>query len=350
MSDSKKSLTLLSEIGEFGLIDRLTEGLTFQHKSTIKGVGDDAAVLDYGDKYLIMTTDMLMEGIHFDLVYTPMKHLGYKAAVVNFSDVYAMNAQPRQLVVSIAISKKFSVEALDEFYSGLRLACERYGADLVGGDTSSSMTGFAISITAIGEVDKDKITYRSTARENDLICVTGDLGAAYLGLQVLEREKKIFAESHGNQPSLEDYDYILKRQLKPEAQKNIVDFFAKNNITPTSMIDISDGLSSELLHICKQSDKGCSIYQLKIPIAEQTSKVANEFNIEPTICALNGGEDYELLFTLPLTQYDIIIARNDVSIIGHITHKSSGCNLITELNHQIPLVAQGWNAYNENEK
>lgn len=345
MGDSKKSLTPLSEIGEFGLIERLTESVKFHHKSTVKGAGDDAAVMEYGDKYLVMTTDMLMEGIHFDLVYTPMKHLGYKAAVVNFSDVYAMNAQPRQLVISIAISKKFSVEALDEFYAGLCLACEHYNVDLVGGDTSSSLTGFAISITALGEVEKDKIAYRSNAKENDLICVTGDLGAAYLGLQVLEREKNIYTETQGSQPKLEDYDYILQRQLKPEAQKDIIDFLAKNNIVPTSMIDISDGLSSELLHICKQSDTGCSIYYHKIPIARQTVKVAGEFNIEPTVCALNGGEDYELLFTLPMNHYDIILARNDVSIIGHITHKSSGCNLVTELNQQIPLVAQGWNAY-----
>ena len=350
MSNSKKSLTLLSELGEFGLIEHLTSNLRTYHKSTIKGIGDDAAVLDYGDKYLVMTTDMLMDGIHFDLVYTPMKHLGYKAAVVNFSDVYAMNAHPRQLLVSIAISKKFSVEALDEFYSGLRLACERYSVDLVGGDTSSSLTGLAISITAVGEVDKDKITYRSSAKENDLICVTGDLGAAYLGLQVLEREKKIYTESVGSQPKLDEYDYILQRQLKPETQKDIIEFFEKNNIVPTAMIDISDGLSSELLHICKQSEKGCSIYQQKIPIAEQTIRAAQEFRLEPMICALNGGEDYELLFTLPLEKYDIILARNDVSIIGHITDQHAGCNLVTELGQQIPLLAQGWNAYKDVDK
>lgn len=348
MSDSKKSLTLLSELGEFGLIERLTSDITFYHKSTVKGVGDDAAVLDYGDNYLVMTTDMLMEGIHFDLVYTPLKHLGYKAAVVNFSDVYAMNAQPRQLLVSIAISKKFSVEALEEFYAGLRLACKQYNVDLVGGDTSSSYTGLAISITAVGEVEKDKIAYRFGARENDLICVTGDLGAAYLGLQVLEREKKLYTETTGAQPKLDEYDYILQRQLKPEAQKDIIEFFNKNSILPTAMIDISDGLSSELLHICHQSQKGCSIYQQKIPIAAQTAKVAQEFRMEPMICALNGGEDYELLFTLPMDRYDIILARNDVSIIGHITDKNAGCNLVTELGQQIPLTAQGWNAYGEN--
>jgi thiamine-monophosphate kinase len=344
MSNEKKR-TQLSDLGEFGLINRLTENLPLYHKSTHKGIGDDAAVLDYGDKFLVMTTDMLMEGIHFNLIYTPLKHLGYKAAVVNFSDVFAMNAEPRQLVISIAVSNKFSVEALDAFYDGLRYACEQYNVDLVGGDTSASLTGMAISITVIGEVAKDKITYRNTAKENDLICVTGDFGGAYLGLQVLEREKKLFEHSSASQPQLADYDYILQRQLKPEAQKDIVDYFHKSNIIPTSMIDVSDGLSSEILHICKQSDVGCSIYQHKIPIADQTIKVAEEFNLEPTVCALNGGEDYELLFTIPMEKYDIILARPDVSIIGHITHKSEGCNIILENNEQMPLVAQGWNAY-----
>lgn len=345
MSESKKSLTPLSELGEFGLIDRLTQDIPVYHKSTVKAIGDDAAVMDYGKNYTVMTTDMLMEGIHFDLVYTPMKHLGYKSAVVNFSDVYSMNAEPRQMVISIAISRKFSVEALDEFYAGLRLACEQYKVDLVGGDTSTSLTGLAISITVIGEVEKDKITYRSTARENDLICVTGDLGASYLGLQILEREKKIFNETKGFQPKLEDYDYVLQRQLKPEARKDIVEFFHSSGITPTSMIDISDGLSSELLHICTKSDKGCNVYMNKIPIADQTTTVAKELNFEPMICALNGGEDYELLFTVPMDRYDLILARNDISLIGHITDKSEGCNLISELNQKIPLVAQGWNAY-----
>ncbi len=347
MSESKKGLTSVSEIGEFALIDRLTANLPVYHKSTIKGVGDDAAVLQYGDKCQVITTDMLMEGIHFNLVYTPMKHLGYKAAIVNFSDIYAMNAMPRQLVVSIAVSQKFSVEALDEFFGGLRLACEEYQVDLVGGDTSASMTGFAISIAVIGEVDKENITYRSTAKENDLICVTGDLGAAYLGLQVLERENKIFADSKGGQPKLDEYNYVLQRQLKPEARKDIIDYFTKNDIVPTSMIDISDGLSSELLHICSQSDTGCNIYHQKIPIHQQSIAVAREFNMEPLICALNGGEDYELLFTVPLEKYNIILLRNDISIIGHITHKSEGCHLVTDLNQQIPIVAQGWNAYGE---
>ncbi len=347
MSEPIKEITALSELGEFALIERLTANIPHYHKSTIKGVGDDAAVLQYGDKCQVITTDMLMEGIHFNLVYTPMKHLGYKAAIANFSDVYAMNALPRQLVVSIAVSQKFSVQALDEFYGGLRHACEEYEVDLVGGDTSSSMTGFAISITVIGEADKEKVTYRSTAKETDLICVTGDLGAAYLGLQVLERENKIFFDSKGGQPRLDNYNYVLQRQLKPEARKEIIDFFAKNDVVPTSMIDISDGLSSELLHICKQSDAGCSLYQQRIPIHEQTKEVASEFGMEPLICALNGGEDYELLFTVPLDKYTIIASRSDIAIIGHITHKSEGCNFVTELGQQIPLVAQGWSAYNE---
>jgi thiamine-monophosphate kinase len=345
MENSKKTLTFLSELGEFGLIDHLTGNLPVYHKSTIKGVGDDAAVLDYNGANLVVTSDMLMEGIHFDLIYTPLKHLGYKAAVVNFSDVYAMNAKPKQLLISIALSKKFSIEALDQFYEGLRLACETYEVDLVGGDTSSSLTGMAISITVIGEADKGKITYRSGAKESELICVSGDLGGAYMGLQILEREKNIYNESKGGQPSLDNYEYVLKRQLRPEARKDLVEFFHANNIQPTSMIDISDGLSSEVLHICKQSNTGCKLYSHKIPIDDNTSDACKELNIEPLICALNGGEDYELLFTLPLQNFDIIAARNDVSIIGHITDKSEGCNMITEQNQQIPLIAQGWNAY-----
>ncbi|HEX2935114.1 MAG TPA: thiamine-phosphate kinase [Bacteroidales bacterium] len=345
MENSKNTLTLLSELGEFGLIDRLTNNIPVYHKSTVKGVGDDAAVLDYNGTNLLVTSDMLMEGIHFDLVYTPLKHLGYKAAVVNFSDIFAMNAKPRQLLISIALSKKFTIEALDQFYEGLRLACETYEVDLVGGDTSSSLTGLAISITVIGEAEKDKITYRSGAKDNDLICVSGDLGGAYMGLQILEREKNIYQESKGGQPSLDNYEYVLKRQLRPEARKDIVDFFHKNNIQPTSMIDISDGLSSEVLHICKQSNAGCKLYSHKIPIDDNTIDACKELNMEPLICALNGGEDYELLFTLPMANFDIIAARNDVSIIGHITDKSEGCNLVTEQNQQIPLIAQGWNAY-----
>jgi len=342
MSESKKQPTELSELGEFKLIERLTNNITLYNNSTVKGVGDDAAVIDYGSRYLVITTDMLMEGIHFNLVYTPMKHLGYKAAIANFSDIYAMNAKPSQMLVSIALSRKFSVEALDELYSGIKMACQQYEVDLVGGDTSASLTGLAISITAIGEVDKNKITYRSTASENDLICISGDLGAAYLGLQVLEREKKIYEESKGVQPKLDDYDYVLQRQLRPEARKDIISFLKDKDIVPTSMIDISDGLSSDLLHICYQSNKGCSIYQEKIPLNPQTIETAKEFNLEPLICALNGGEDYELLFTVPLDKYETIMAQDNISIIGHITSKSSGCKLITELNQEIPLIAEGW--------
>jgi thiamine-monophosphate kinase len=345
MSEQKKGLTSLSELGEFGLISHLTSNFPEFHKSTLKGIGDDAAVLKYGNTHLVMTTDMLMEGIHFDLTYSPMKHLGYKSAVVNFSDVYAMNAKPRQMTVSLAVSGKFSVEALDAFYDGLRLACEAYEVDLVGGDTSSSMTGIAISITVIGEASKDTITYRSGAKETDLLCVTGDLGAAYLGLQVLEREKKLFSGAAQKQPSLEKYNYLLQRQLRPEARKDIVEFFEKSGILPTSMIDVSDGLSSEVLHLCKNSGVGCNLYQHKVPIADQAVEAAEEFGLEATVCALNGGEDYELLFTIPVDKYTIILDRTDVSIIGHITHKSEGCNLILETNEQMPLVAQGWNAY-----
>jgi thiamine-monophosphate kinase len=337
-----KKLTALQELGEFQLIDRLTKDVSLFHESTVKGIGDDAAVLNYGNVYLVLTTDILMEGIHFDLVYTPMKHLGYKAAVVNFSDVYAMNAYPKQLVVSMALSRKFSVEALEEFYNGLQLACKQYKVDLVGGDTSASVTGLAISITVLGEVEKQRLTYRSTAMENDLICVSGDLGAAYLGLQVLEREKKIFEISKSVQPKLEGYEYILQRQLRPEARKEIIDFLYNNNIIPTSMIDVSDGLASELRHICSQSGKGCKVFQNKIPIHEQTIETAKELNMEPLICALNGGEDYELLFTASLEYFDVLSAGDGISIIGYISSKESGCNLMTELDQEIPLLAQGW--------
>ncbi len=337
MNEQKKGITELSELGKFKFIERLTKNIQLHHNSTIKGVGDDAAVIDIGDKFLVVTTDILMEGIHFNLIYSPMMHLGYKAAVVNFSDVYAMNATPFQMVVSIALSQKFSVEAIEELYKGLQLACQKYKVDLVGGDTSASITGMAISITVIGMVEKELITYRSTAKENDLICVSGDLGAAYLGLQVLEREKKIFEESKGAQPKLEGYDYVLQRQLRPEARKNIIDFFKVNHIIPTSMIDISDGLASELNHICYQSGKGCNIYIEKIPISEPAALIAKEFNLEPIICALNGGEDYELLFTCSIKHYDTLIKNNEISIIGHISSKESGCKLITELNQEISL-------------
>lgn len=345
MTERDKKITELKELGEFQLIDELTKDVQLYHKSTIKGIGDDAAVIDAGDKALVMTTDMLMEGIHFNLIYTPLKHLGYKAAVVNFSDIYAMNARPRQMVVSLAVSGKFTVESLKDLYAGLKLACDTYQVDLVGGDTTSSITGMAISITVIGEALKEEITYRSGAKVNDLICVTGDLGAAYLGLQILEREKKLFEQNRGFQPKLDGYDYVLKRQLKPEARKDIIEFLSEQKIVPTSMIDVSDGLSSELLHICSKSNVGCKVFQDKIPVEERAEVVANEINLEPLISALNGGEDYELLFTVPLEKYDIVLKNRDISIIGHITDVSEGRYLISASDTAIELRAQGWNAY-----
>lgn len=345
MAERDKKITELKELGEFQLIEALTKDIQLYHKSTIKGIGDDAAVIDAGNKALVMTTDMLMEGIHFNLIYTPLKHLGYKAAVVNFSDIYAMNAKPKQMVISMAVSGKFTYEALKELYAGIKLACDTYEVDLVGGDTTSSITGMALSITVIGETTKEKVAYRNGAKVNDLICVSGDLGAAYLGLQILEREKKLFEQHKGFQPKLDGYDYVLKRQLKPEARKDIINFLEEQNIVPTSMIDISDGLSSELLHICTQSDTGCKIFQNKVPVEERAEAVANEINLEPLVCALNGGEDYELLFTVPLETYKEIAANKEISIIGHITDKSEGRYMITESDTAIELRAQGWNAY-----
>lgn len=341
--DSPPSRTELSELGEFGLIDRLTADIQPSLSSTIKGIGDDAAVLDYGGKLILVTKDILNEGVHFDLSYTPLRHLGYKAAVVNFSDIYAMNGQPRQMVVGISVSNRFSVEALEEFYEGLKLACNKYGVDLVGGDTTSSRGGFFISITVIGEAERDKVVYRSGARPNDLICVSGDLGAAYMGLLVLEREKKAFLANPAVQPELEGNDYVLERQLKPEARRDVVRLLNDVGIVPTSMIDISDGLASELLHICKQSGTGCAVYEEKIPIDPATLLLCEEFKIIPSIAALNGGEDYELLFTVPLSEYEKIKGLPGISVIGHITEASEGKYLITNDRKQIPLQAQGWN-------
>ncbi len=344
MSEEKKSsIKTVSELGEFGLIRHLTKDIKLKHKSSILGVGDDAAVIDYSNKQTVVTSDLLTEGIHFDLTYTPIKHLGYKAAIVNFSDVYAMNAIPKQITVSIAISGKFSVNAVDELYAGIKLACDKYNVDLVGGDTSSSLTGLTIAITAIGEVEKEKITYRNGAKENDLICVSGDLGAAYFGLLLLEREKKVFETSPNMQPQLKGYDYILERHLKPEAGKEIIEFFAENDIVPTSMIDISDGLSSEMLHICQQSGVGCRIYEEKLPIDVVTNKMAEEFHMVGITAALNGGEDYELLFTVSQDDYDKIKENTSISVIGHITAKNEGANLITSGEQTIELKAQGWN-------
>lgn len=335
--------TAISELGEFGLIDRLTKKIVLQNSSTVKGVGDDAAVLDFKGKEILVSSDLLTEGIHFNLMYVPLKHLGYKAVTVNLSDIYAMNGTPLQITVNIALSGKFSVEAVEEIYSGIYLACEKYSVDLVGGDTTSSLTGLTISITAIGEVEKGKAVYRSGAKPNDLLCVSGDLGAAYMGLQLLERENEVFKVNKRMQPKLDGYDYILERQLKPEARKDIVEAFKNIGISPTSMIDISDGLSSEIMHICKNSGVGCRVYEDKIPLDFQTKKMAGELSINPLVAALNGGEDYELLFTIPLADYDKIKTDPDFTVIGHITPASEGINLITNAGSAIQLEAQGWN-------
>ncbi len=337
--------TEISTLGEFGLIDHLTKNNEIKNASTIVSVGDDAAVLDHLGKQIVVTTDMLVEGIHFDMMYTPLKHLGYKSVIVNLSDVYAMNAMPQQITMSIAFSNRFSVEALDEFYEGVYAACNRYNVDLIGGDTTSSQKGFIISVTAIGEVAPDKFVKRSGAKINDLICVSGDLGAAFLGLTILEREKKIFLETKGVQPNLENQDYIIGRFLKPEARKDIIEFFATNEIIPTSMIDISDGLSSELLHICRQSEKGCVLYEEKIPVNDMARQFAYKLEIDPTACALSGGEDYELLFTINQKDYDKIVAKSDITVVGHITEKDAGALLITKGGNKHKLTAQGWNAF-----
>ncbi len=338
----KEKLTKISELGEFGLIDELTNNISIKHKNTIKGVGDDAAVIDCGDKYSVITTDLLTEGVHFNLIYTPLKHLGYKAVVVNLSDVYSMNAIPKQITVSIAVSSKFAVEHIKELYEGIKLACKNYNIDLIGGDTSSSLTGLTISITAIGEVKKEKIAYRNTAKENNILCVTGDLGSAYMGLQLLEREKEIFKNNPNEQPQLHGNDYILERQLKPEARKDIIEFFDEQNIIPTSMIDISDGLSSEILHLCKNSNLGCKLFLNKIPIDAGTAEMARELNIEPEVAALNGGEDYELLFTINSDDFEKIKDSNIIHAIGHMTNKENGAYMIPENGEAIKLVAQGW--------
>lgn len=345
MTDNKR--TEIAELGEFGLIDHLTANLQTVNDSTIYGVGDDAAVLDYKDKEILVTTDMLMEGVHFDLTYVPLKHLGYKSAMVNISDIYAMNGIPRQMTVSVALSKRFSVQDMEEFYAGLSLACKKHNIDLIGGDTTSSLTGMAICITCIGECDKGKAVYRKGAGQNDLICVTGNLGAAYMGLQLLEREKAVFnsTEQDSNAPFAPDFsgkEYLLERQLKPEARGDIISQLKEAGINPTSMMDISDGLSSELLHLCKQSGTGCSIFQERIPIDYQTALAAEEFNMDVYTCALNGGEDYELVFTVPLTDHDKVIKLKDIKLIGHMTRPELGCHLITKSGQEIELKAQGW--------
>jgi thiamine-monophosphate kinase len=338
--------TEINALGEFGLIDHLTQNNETRNASTILSVGDDAAVLDHFGKQIVVTTDMLIEGIHFDLMYTPLKHLGYKSVVANLSDVYAMNATPTQITLSIAFSNRFSLEAMDEFYEGVYAACERYGVDLVGGDTTSSQKGFVISVTAIGEVAPDTFVKRSTAQKGDLLCVSGFLGGAFLGLTILEREKRIFAET-GAQPDLENQAYIVGRLLKPEARKDIIEFFAEKEIMPTAMIDVSDGLSSETLHICKQSNLGCIIYEDKIPIHEDARQFAYTLELDPTACALSGGEDYELLFTLSQTDYDKIVLNEQISVIGYMTEAEEGTHIITRGGNKHQLVAQGWNHMNQ---
>ncbi len=344
MTDQKQHRTEISRLGEFGLIKVLTNRFKNINASTIKAVGDDAAVIDTGNKYTLVTTDLMAEGIHFDLMYCPLKHLGYKSVVVNLSDIYAMNGIPRQVTVSLAISSKFSVEALEELYEGVRLACEQYNVDLVGGDTSSSVKGLFISVTAIGEVDKDKVTYRSTAREGDLLCVSGDLGGAYLGLQLLEREKRIFLENPQVQPDLENQQYLIGRQLKPEARKDIVELLAEKGILPTSMIDVSDGLSSDLLHICTQSNVGCRLYEADIPISQEGNEQALKFNLDPTACALSGGEDYELLFTIKKEDRKKLENEWDFSVIGDIVKNEMGVKLLSKGGKLHDVTAQGWDA------
>ncbi|MCR4663980.1 MAG: thiamine-phosphate kinase [Paludibacteraceae bacterium] len=341
--------TEIKTLGEFGLIKRLTSNMPMRQKSTVKGVGDDAAVMDFGGKRTLVTTDLLLEGIHFNLEYVPLKHLGYKAVVVNLSDIYAMNGTPTQIVVGLGVSARFSVEALDELYSGIRLACDTYGVDLAGGDTCASLNGLTISVTCIGVADKDEVVYRNGAKKNDLICVTGNLGTAYLGLQLLERERlSLSGQKAGDEiEAFRGREYLLSRQLKPEARRDIVEALREARIRPTAMMDVSDGLSSELLHICHDSGCGCAVYEDKLPINFEAAGVAEEMNLNIVTCALNGGEDYELLFTCDINDYEKLIPIDDVYIIGHITEKSDGCLLIGRNGEQLPLRAQGWEAFKE---
>lgn len=341
----EKERTEVSTLGEFGLIEHLTKNSEVTNASTIVGIGDDAAVIDSFGKQTVITTDMLVEGVHFDLMYTPLKHLGYKSVVVNLSDLYAMNATPTQITLSIAFSNRFSVEALEEFYEGVYAACTRYGVDLVGGDTTSSQKGFIISVTAIGEVAPDKFVKRSTAQKGDLLCVSGFLGGAFLGLTLLEREKKIYLENPEVQPDLEGEKYVVGKMLKPEARRDIIEFFGSSALTPTSMMDVSDGLSSEILHICKQSRLGCVLYEEKIPIHEEARQAAFKFKLDPTACALSGGEDYELLFTIKQEDHDKLVLNEQISVIGYMTEPEKGAHIFTKGGNKFPITAQGWNAF-----
>lgn len=347
IEDKNPQRTSISELGEFGLIDHLTNIFEIKHQSTVKAIGDDAAVLDFKSKQAVVTTDLLVEGVHFDLGYMPLKHLGYKSIIVNLSDVYSMNAKATQVTVSIALSNRFPLEAVEELYEGIKLACDLYKVDLIGGDTTSSNKGLLISVTAIGEINPEDVVYRSGAQPNDLLVVTGDVGGAYLGLQVLEREKQVFQVNPQNQPDLDQYSYIIERQLKPEARKDIPKLLKELGVKPTAMIDVSDGLSSEIIHICKQSKVGCNLYEDKIPLDPQTISTCEEFNISSTTVALSGGEDYELLFTISQEDYPKIKANPSLTIIGHMTQESEGMHLITRANTKIPLQARGWNSFDK---
>ena len=349
LEDKNQSRTSLDQLGEFGLIHHITKHFKISHKTTVKAVGDDSAVLESSEKQTLITTDLLIEGVHFDLSYMPLKHLGYKAVVVNLSDVFAMNGAAEQITVSIAVSNRFPLEAIEELYAGIQLACETYQIDLIGGDTTSSTKGMLISVTAVGKANKEEVVFRNGANETDLIVVTGDLGAAYLGLQVLEREKQVFKVNPNNQPDLDNYTYLIERQLKPEARKDISSLLKDMDVKPTAMIDISDGLSSEIMHICSQSKVGCKIYEDKIPLDPQVISACEEFDIDSTMVALSGGEDYELLFTVPIADFDKVKGNPHLSVIGHITDQSAGLNLVTRAGQELELKAQGWNALSNSE-
>ena len=349
IEDKNQQRTPLSALGEFGLIDHLTKNFKITQKSTIKGIGDDAAVLNFGNKNVVVSTDLLVEGVHFDLSYMPLKHLGYKAVVVNLSDIFAMNAHATQVTVSIAVSNRFPLEALEELYSGIEAAAKIYNIDVVGGDTTSSTSGLLISVTAIGEINEKDVVYRAGAKPNDLLVVTGDLGGAYMGLQVLEREKEVFKVNPKNQPDLDKYTYIIERQLKPEARKDIVKLLSDLEVKPTAMIDVSDGLSSEIMHLCKQGNVGCDLYEEKIPLDPEVISTCEEFNIDSTTIAINGGEDYELLMTISQEDFPKIKANPNLTVIGYITEKNAGMHLVTRADTKIPLKAQGWNSLSETE-
>ncbi len=343
--NKNREITDIKDIGEFGLIDKLTEGFVNTQESTLLGVGDDTAIIDSGDQMTLITKDLLVEGVHFDITYTPLKHLGYKSVVVNLSDIYSMNGTPSQIIVGLAISSRYTVEALSEFYEGIKLACKKYNVDLVGGDTCASQAGLFISVTAVGHAKKENITYRKGAKKNELVCVSGDLGAAYAGLLILKREKEVFKVNPNAQPDISSYSYVLERQLKPEAGAHIIKVLEELDIMPTSMIDISDGLASEIMHICTNSKTGASIFEEKLPMHPETIAVANEFEINPVTFALNGGEDYELLFTISQNDFEKIDIKSHIKVIGYITDESEGVNLITKAGQQVPLQAQGWDAF-----